>query len=102
MPQPAPPAVRPNGAAPPARSAEPHLRTWRRFAPLGLASVGFGLSLVGEATLRKGRGEPFVLYGTAALCVVNAGLCLFGEAVKHRALADLATGGGADAGAGGA
>ena len=29
-------------------------------------------------------------YGTAALCVVNAGLCLFGEAVKHRALADWA------------
>ena len=27
-------------------------------------------------------------YGTAALCVVNAGLCLFGEAVKDRALAD--------------
>ena len=29
-----------------------------------------------------------MLYGTAALCVLNAGLCLFGEAVKHRALAD--------------
>lgn len=69
-------------------AVEGHLTTWRRLAPLGLASVGFGLSLVGEATLRKGRGEPFVLYGTAALCVVNAGLCLFGEAVKHRALAD--------------
>ena len=65
-----------------------HLRTWRRLAPLGLASVGFGLSLVGQATIRKGRGEPFVAYGTAALCVVNAGLCLFGESVKHRALAD--------------
>ena len=73
-------------AEPPA--VEAHLRTWRRFAPLGLASVGFGLSLVGEATLRKGRGEPYLAYGTAALCVVNAGLCLFGEAVKHRALAD--------------
>ena len=67
---------------------EGHLRRWRWLAPAGLASVGFGLSLVGEATLRKGRGEPFVAYGTAALCVVNAGLCLFGEAVKHRALAD--------------
>lgn len=74
----------------PAPRPEAHLTTWRRLAPLGLASVGFGLSLVGEATLRKGRGEPFVLYGTAALCVVNAGLCLFGEAVKHRALADWA------------
>ena len=77
-----------SSALAPADAVEGHLRTWRRFAPLGLASVGFGLSLVGEATLRKGRGEPFVLYGTAALCVVNAGLCLFGEAVKHRALAD--------------
>lgn len=76
-------------ATPSTLSPSGHLRTWRRFAPLGLASVGFGLSLVGEATLRKGRGEPFVLYGTAALCVVNAGLCLFGEAVKHRALAEV-------------
>jgi hypothetical protein len=84
VPRPTPPA--------PVRSAERHLKTWLRFAPLGLATVGFGLSLVGEATLRKGRDEPFVLYGTAALCVVNAGLCLFGEAVKHRALADWAEG----------
>ena len=68
--------------------AEPHLRTWRRFAPLGLTAVGLGLSLVGEAAARKERGDGWVLYGTAALCVVNAGLCVFGEAVKHRALAD--------------
>lgn len=72
----------------PASATEGHLRTWVRFAPLGLTTVGLGLSLVGEAALRKGRGEPWVLYGTAALCVVNAGLCVFGEAVKHRALAD--------------
>ena len=70
--------------------AEPHLRTWRRFAPLGLTAVGLGLSLVGEAAARKERGDGWVLYGTAALCVVNAGLCVFGEAVKHRALADWA------------
>ena len=74
----------------PAATAALHLRSWRRLAPAGLASVGFGLSLVGEATLRKGRGEAWVAYGTVALCVVNAGLCLFGEAVKQRALADLA------------
>ena len=90
MPDPALSAVPQPTSSAPARSAEPHLTTWRRFAPLGLTTVGLGLSLVGEATLRKGRGEPFVLYGTAALCVVNAGLCLFGEAVKHRALADWA------------
>ena len=65
-----------------------HLTKWKRLAPLGLASVGFGLSLVGQATIRKSEGRPFVAYGTVALCVVNAGLCLFGESVKHRALAD--------------
>ena len=76
-------------APPPAPpSVAESLRAWRWMAPAGLASVGLGLSLVGEATLRKGRGERYGLYGTVALCVVNAGLCLFGEAVKHRALAD--------------
>ncbi|MEO0557661.1 MAG: hypothetical protein AAF170_05690 [Bacteroidota bacterium] len=70
-------------------STAAHLRTWRRFAPLGLTAVGLGLSMVGEATSRKAQGDGWVLYGTAALCVVNAGLCLFGEAVKHRTLADL-------------
>ena len=67
-----------------------HVRAWARLAPAGLVAVGFGASLLGEATLRKGRGEAYVLYGTAALAVFNAGLCLFGDAVKHRALADWA------------
>jgi len=67
---------------------EGHLTTWHRFVPLGLAPVELGLSVVGVAALRMGRDEPFVLYGTAALCVVNVGLCLFGEAVNPRALAD--------------
>lgn len=70
------------------RAIDRHLRRWLRLAPAGLATVGLGASLIGEATLRKGRGEPFVLYGTVALCVLNAGLCLFGEGVKQRALAD--------------
>ena len=70
-------------------SDDPHLRAWARLAPTGLVAVGFGVSLIGEATLRKGRGEAFVAYGTAALVVFNAGLCLFGEAVRHRVLADL-------------
>ena len=69
-------------------SPDRHVRAWARLAPAGLVAVGLGASLIGEATLRKGRGEPFVLYGTAALAVFNAGLCLFGDAVKHRALAD--------------
>lgn len=61
---------------------------WRLFAPLGLVSIGFGLSLTGEATLRKGAGAParrWVLLGTLGLCAVNSGIALFGDAVKARA-----------------
>ncbi|OZC04749.1 hypothetical protein BSZ36_14495 [Rubricoccus marinus] len=65
-----------------------HREKWIRLAPAGLVGVGLGVSLVGEATLRKGRGESYVAYGTLALCVLNAGLCLFGEGVKHSVLAD--------------
>ena len=70
-------------------SSDPHVRAWARLAPSGLIAVGLGASLIGEATLRKGRGEAYALYGTAALVVFNAGLGLFGEAVRHRVLADL-------------
>ena len=65
-------------------------RRWRLLAPLGLTTIGLGASAIGEATLRKGRGEGWVLYGTAALCILNAGLCLFGESVKESALATWA------------
>lgn len=60
------------------------------MASAGLATVGLGASLIGEATLKKGRGEPFVAYGTLALCVFNAGVCLFGEAVKSGMVAETA------------
>lgn len=66
-----------------------HYTTWRRLAPLGLGSIGLGLSVIGEATLMKGRGSPaahWVAAGTLGLCLCNAGVAMFGEAVKHRAL----------------
>ena len=69
-------------------AARYHRTRWAWLSPAGLAAVGFGASLVGEATMRKERGEPYAAVGTLALCVVNAGLCLFGEAVKHGTLAE--------------
>lgn len=66
---------------------ETHYRTWQRLAPLGLGTIGLGVSLVGQATLLKGRGERgWVALGTLGLCTLNAGVAIFGEAVKHRAL----------------
>ena len=70
-----------------------HYRTWKTLAPLGLLATGLGASGVGQSTLLKGRGAPtwkWVAAGTASLVALNAGLCLFGDAVKHRALYEWA------------
>jgi len=46
--------------------------------------------MVGQSTLMKGDDDTstwqWVAAGTASLTVLNAGLCLFGDAVKHRTL----------------
>ncbi|MEL6142489.1 MAG: hypothetical protein AAFU67_12820 [Bacteroidota bacterium] len=61
---------------------------WLIKAPLGLSIFGFGVCLVSEAAMLKYGGAntwDWVLNGTLALIVLNAGLCVFGDAVKHRA-----------------
>lgn len=70
-------------------ASEQHYQQWKTLAPLGLLATGLGASGVGQSTLMKGRDEPtwkWVAAGTASLVALNAGLCLFGDAVKHRAL----------------
>lgn len=73
---------------------EDHYRTWQRYAPLGLLLVGVGASVIADATVRKTRtgGAGWMLEGTVGLVALNAGLSVFGEAVKRRALYDMATG----------
>lgn len=69
-----------------------HYTAWKRLAPLGLLAVGTGASVIGDAIIRKARREPaarWVVLGTAGLVVFNAGLCLFGDSVKHRTLYEL-------------
>ena len=69
--------------------ADQHHQKWKILAPLGLLATGLGASGVGQSTLMKGRNEStwkWVAAGTASLVALNAGLCLFGDAVKHRAL----------------
>ncbi len=80
-------------------SADRHYRNWTVLAPLGLLATGLGASGIGQSTLLKGRGEPtwkWVAAGTASLVAFNAGLCLFGDAIKHRALCEWAREGQAD------
>jgi hypothetical protein len=57
---------------------------WNQLAPLGLLLTGLGLSLTGDATLRKAQGKAWVLKGTLGLICFNAGLALFAESVKAR------------------
>lgn len=69
-----------------------HYEKWKTLAPLGLATVGLGVSIVGQAIIQKGRGGStlgWVLSGTLGLVALNAGLSMFGDAVKHRALYEI-------------
>lgn len=62
---------------------------WLVFSPLGLALIGFGLTLVTDAARAKSSGEPWFWYGTLALVVFNAGIVFFGEGVKNAVLVSL-------------
>ncbi len=65
---------------------------WDELAPRGLALIGFGLSVTGEAIGLKAQGKAFwrwFILGTIGLIIVNSGIAVFGEAVKHRAMYDL-------------
>ena len=71
----------------PKKDAQFHFRNWLIKAPLGLVLIGLGMCLVAEAALQKYDGAAtlhWVLYGTFALVVLNAGISVFGGAVVHR------------------
>lgn len=66
-----------------------HKQKWQLFAPVGLATIGFGLSLLGDTVERKSKGGRWFVRGTVSLSLINAGICIFGDAVKARALYEL-------------
>lgn len=66
-----------------------HRTQWLIKAPLGLLLTGFGLSVIGDSTARKSRGEAWFGQGTLGLVLFNAGLSIFGDAVKSRVLLEL-------------
>ncbi len=57
------------------------------FVVSGLMTIGFGQCLILWADHLKTAGAPLTewgLAGTGALCVFNAGLCLFGRGIVER------------------
>ncbi len=66
---------------------------WLIESVAGLILIGFGLSLFGQSVIYKSRGEPlkkWFLWGTCSLIVINAGVCIFGDAVKQHIVYDAA------------
>ena len=69
-----------------------HKAKWLLFAPLGLATIGAGASMVHWAGSLKDHHAPtqkWVAAGTAALVVLNAGLSLFGRGVVEKVLHEV-------------
>jgi hypothetical protein len=68
-----------------------HYRQWSQFAPGGLVLIGLGISVIGDAVLKKSARRGWFTQGTLGLMLLNAGLAVFGEAVKHRTLYEYKT-----------
>jgi len=69
------------------KNAPYHYRNWLIKAPVGLSLIGFGACLVAEAAMQKYEGVDtwqWVVFGTLALIVLNAGVSFVGGAAIHR------------------
>ena len=50
---------------------------WFFYSVLGLLLIGFGLSVLGEAIIKKYESHPDWFYwGTLALVIFNSGICI--------------------------
>ena len=66
-----------------------HKKKWLTLAPSGLVVIGAGACLVDWAGTLKNQGvapKKWVLAGTAALIVLNAGVSIFGQSVIENVL----------------
>lgn len=64
---------------------------WLLYSAAGLALVGLGMCLFGEALHMKHSDVAtmsWVIYGTISLVVFNAGLAIFGQAVVFKSQID--------------
>lgn len=54
------------------------------LAPAGLVLIGAGVSMAVDAGFVRAAGGNWFWYGTAALIVLNSGVCVFGRAVVEQ------------------
>ena len=69
-----------------------HKSKWLLFSPLGLMAIGAGACMVhwaGSLKDKQASTKEWVLAGTAALVVLNAGVSLFGQGVVERVLHEV-------------
>lgn len=69
-----------------------HYENWSRFGGIGMLLIGMGASIIGHAAWLKGSRKGFFRWffaGTFGLIILNAGVAVFGDAVKHRALYEV-------------
>jgi hypothetical protein len=69
-----------------------HYQKWDELAPRGLLLIGLGISITGQAIIAKAKGRGFFkwfLKGLLGLILINSGVAVFGESVKHRVLYEL-------------
>lgn len=69
-----------------------HYEQWSRLSGIGMLLIGMGASIIGHAAWRKGNNKGFFgwfFLGTLGLIVLNAGVAVFGDSVKHRALYEV-------------
>jgi hypothetical protein len=57
---------------------------WILQASFGLILTGSGLSMAIDAGITKMQGGDWFFYGTGALLIFQAGLCLVIDAAKYR------------------
>ena len=65
---------------------------WDELAPRGMLLIGFGVSLIGHAIFQRIKSKGFLWWsitGLVGLIVLNSGIALFGEAMKHRTLYEV-------------
>lgn len=69
-----------------------YYKKWLWKAPIGLIIIGFGISLIGESITAKTTAtslSDWFFLGTLSLIVFNAGLCIFADSVKDRAVYEI-------------